>query len=236
MADRTFAKFTLLQDRSSLAPSGRRAARRRQAGVPRRLRGLRRRPLAARLLNHRNARRRRPGAAQPEPEPRRHPHLPRRPRPERAGEMGDDALLVPLDDQTLALLRGGGAAGDLHLRAQVPLPLPDGQAAPLVRAAAGGARPDHEKPHRGRPPLPRDHDQHDLLLRDRRPGVRRLLRGRRPGRVPRPRQRAAPDRVERVHRARDADLHLRGDVGRARRSTRSTAPPAPSAPSAPALG
>ena len=53
-----------------------------------------------------------------------------------------------------------------------------------------------------------------------------------PGDVPRPRQRAAPDRVERVHRARDADLHLRGDVGRARRSTRSTAPPARSPPSA----
>ena len=35
------------------------------------------------------------------------------------------------------------------------------------------------------------------------------LRGRRPGDVPRPGQRAAPDRVERVHRARDADLHLR---------------------------
>ena len=34
-----------------------------------------------------------------------------------------------------------------------------------------------------------------------------------PGHVPRPRQRAAPDRVERVHRARDPDLHLRGDVG-----------------------
>ena len=43
-----------------------------------------------------------------------------------------------------------------------------------------------------------------------------------PGDVPRPRQRAAADRVERVHRARDADLHLRGDVGRqgARRARR----------------
>ena len=34
-----------------------------------------------------------------------------------------------------------------------------------------------------------------------------------PGDVPRPGAGAAPDRVERVHRARDADLHLRGDVG-----------------------
>ena len=154
MADRTFAKFTFLQDRSRLAPPRRRAAGRRQAGVPRRLRGLRRRPLAARLLNHRHARRRRPGPAQPEPQPRRPPHLPRRARPERPGEVDRDAPLVPLDDQTLALLRGAGAARDLRLRAQVPVPLPDGQAAPLVRAAAGGARADHEKPHRGRPPLP----------------------------------------------------------------------------------
>ena len=51
------------------------------------------------------------------------------------------------------------------------------------------------------------------------------LRGRRPGEFLDLVQRAAADRVERVHRARDADLHLRGDVGRARRSTRSTAPP-----------
>ena len=43
-------------------------------------------------------------------------------------------------------------------------------------------------------------------------------------------QRAATDRVERVHRARDADLHLRGDVGPAKRSTLSTAPPAASPP------
>ncbi len=35
-----------------------------------------------------------------------------------------------------------------------------------------------------------------------------------PGDIPRPRQRAAPDRVERVHRAGDADFLLRGDVGR----------------------
>ncbi len=43
-----------------------------------------------------------------------------------------------------------------------------------------------------------------------------------PGDVPRPGAGAAPDRVERLHRARDADLHLRGDVGAqgARRSRR----------------
>ena len=78
----------VLQDRSCLAPPGRRAAGRGQARVPGRLRRLRRRPLAARLLNHRHARRRRPRPAQPEPQPRRPPHLPRRPRPERAGAAG----------------------------------------------------------------------------------------------------------------------------------------------------
>ena len=44
----------------------------------------------------------------------------------------EDSLLLPLDDQALGLLRGAGAAGDLHLRTQVPLPLPDGEAAALV--------------------------------------------------------------------------------------------------------
>ena len=102
-----FRQVHVLQDRSRLAPPRRRAARRRQARVPRRLRGLRARPLAARLLNHRHAGRRRPAPAQPEPDPRRHPHLPRRARPERPGEVGGDPLLLPLDDQEVALLRGG---------------------------------------------------------------------------------------------------------------------------------
>ena len=132
-----FRQVHVLQDRPRLAPPRRRAAGRGQAGVPRRLRGLRPRPLAARLLNHRHARRRRPGPAQPEPQPRRPAHLPRRARPERAGEVGRDALLVPLDDQALAVLGGAGAPGDLRLRAQVPLPLPDGQAA---RAGTGCRR------------------------------------------------------------------------------------------------
>ena len=70
-------------------------------------------------------------------------------------------------------------ARDLHLRPQVPLRLPPRQEARVVRAAARGAPADHGQPHRGRPPLPRDLDQHRLLLRPRRPGVRRLLRGRR---------------------------------------------------------
>ena len=168
----------VLQARSRLASPRRRAAGGRQARVPRRLRGFRPRPLAARLLNHRHARRRRPRRPRAEPEPGRPAHLSRRPWPERPGAVGGDALLVPLDDQALALLGGAGPARDLRQRAQVPLPLSDGQAAALVRPAARGAPADHAQPHRGRPPLPGDHDQHQLLVRARRPGVRRRLRGR----------------------------------------------------------
>ena len=127
--------------------------------------------------------------------------------------------------KTLALLRGAGAAGDLRLRAQVPVPLPDGQAAPLVRAAAGGARADHEKPHRGRPPLSRRSRSTPPT-----PSASTTRSSSSPSRATTRASSstssgAAPDRVERVHRAGDADLHLRGDVGRARRSTRSTASP-----------
>ena len=175
-----FCQVHVLQDRPRLAPPRRRSAGRGQARVPGRLRGLRHRPLAARLLNHRHAGRRRHRPAQPEPEPRGPPHLPRRPRPERPGEMGGDALLVPLDDEEVPLLGGGRAARDLRLRPQVPVPLSDGQAAALVRPSRRGADADHEKPHRGRPSLSGDLDQHLVLLRPRRPGVRRRLRGRRP--------------------------------------------------------
>ena len=191
MADRTFAKFSFFKIDPAWRRRDRRASRRRQAGVPRRLRGLRHRPLAARLLNHRHARRRRPGSAQPEPQPRRlhtfHVVL---------GQSGL-AKWAETPYSFLSMTKPSpyseerARTRDLRLRAQVPLPLPDGQAAPLVRTGAGGAGADHEKPHRGRPPLPRDLDQHDLLLRARRPGVRRLLRGRRPRRIPRPGQRAA---------------------------------------------
>ena len=41
--------------------------------------------------------------------------------------------------------------------------------------------------------------QHELLVRARRPGVRRRVRDRQPGRLPRPRAAAADDRVELVH-------------------------------------
>ena len=64
-------------------------------------------------------------------------------------------------------------------------------------------------------PLRDDRDQHGLLVRPRRPGVRRVVQHRRPGRLPRPGAGAALDRVERLHGVGDADLHLHHRLGRA---------------------
>ena len=71
--------------------------------------------------------------------------------------------------------------------------------------------------------LPRHRDQHRLLVRTGRPGVRGRLRRGRPGRVPGPRAGAASDRVERLHRVRDADLHLHLGCRWSERWTRWTA-------------
>ena len=76
------------------------------------------------------------------------------------------------------------------------------------RLPARGAHADHARAHRDRPPLPADQHQHDLFVRPRRPGVRGLVRVRRAGRVPGPGARAAAQRVECLHSARHAGLHL----------------------------
>ena len=57
----------------------------------------------------------------------------------------DDPLLLPGDDEALALLGGVGAPGDRRLRAQVPVRLPLRQEARVVRAAARGAPADHDR-------------------------------------------------------------------------------------------
>ena len=78
----------VLQARPRLAQAQRRGAGAGQGRVPGRLRGLRRGPLAASVFDGRHPRRHRPAAAQPEPDPRGHPHLPRRARPERPRPLG----------------------------------------------------------------------------------------------------------------------------------------------------
>ena len=74
--------------------------------------------------------------------------------------------------------------------------------------APRGADADHEGPHRDRPRVRRDRDQHRLLLRPGRSGVRRVVQRRRPGRVPRSRAGAAGYGVEPLHAARHAHLHV----------------------------
>ena len=118
----------------------------------------------------------------------------------------------------------------LHLGAQVPVRLPDGEEARVVRARRAEERrrimTDHIEIGRR---YPRDHDQHRLLVRDRRPGVRRLLRVRRARRLPRPRPGAAraPSRAPTRCATRRSSPAWR--CRSARRSTPSTAPP-PRAP------
>ena len=88
----------------------------------------------------------------------------------------------------------------------VPRRLPVREAASLVRAPAGGpaARDGRAHPHRRR--VPDDPQPHDLLVRDRRPGVHDRLRVRRAGRLHAPDADAARERGVDVHRARHADL------------------------------
>ena len=79
--------------------------------------------------------------------------------------------------------------------------------AALARRAAG----DDERAHRRRPQVSVGQAEHDVLVRPRRPGVRRLVRDRRAGGLPRPRDGAARGREQPLHAARHADLHLHLD-------------------------
>src|SRR5207302_6816788 len=128
-------------------------------------------------------------------------------------------LFVPGDDPAIAVPRrppprgSGGPDAGRPRGLDVPLRLPDGEEAGVVRPALRGAPPHHGGPLQDRPPLPRRQDPHRVLVRDRRPGVRRgLRRGVRVG-VPRTRGGAPGLGVVRLHRARRPDLHLREDAG-----------------------
>ena len=238
MPARHFVKYTLPEGRSGLAPARPRAARRRQTRVRRRLRGLRRRAPAADLLAGRHARRRGPAAAQPGPEPRADPRVPRRAGPERADEVVLDAVFAAGHDQAVGVLRRVPPRGSTRTR-QVPLRVPVRQDARLVRAARRRALADHAGAHQGRPRVPLGRPQHQLLVRPRRPGVRGRLRDRRSERLPGPRAAAAHHRVAAPSRCATPP---RSPASPARSSGRSGAldgdalslPPAPSAHAVPA--
>src|SRR5829696_8622679 len=210
----TLRQVHVPQGRPGLAPPARRPARRRQARVPGRLRGLRGGAAAARVLDRRHARRHRPDAAQPGHEPPADPRVPRRPGAERADEVVLDALLVPGDDEAVGVLGRVAARGPAGAR-PLPVRVPVRQDARVVRQARRRALEDHAGAHPRRPRVPRHRPQHVVLVRARRPGVRRCVRGRRPGALPRPRAAAPHDRGLRVHQTRHADVHVRVDVGRA---------------------
>ena len=215
MPERHFVKYTFLK----VDPAWRRLdpdeRARAQARGHRRLRGLRLRAPAARVLPGGYARGRRSPAAHPGDQPRADPRVPRRARPERADGLVRDAVLLPRDDQAVRVLRRVPARGPPRAL-QVPVRLPVRQDARVVRDGPEGALADHAGAHPRGPRVPEHRPQHELLLRARRPGVRGRLRGRRAGGVPRSRAAAAHDRVLVLHQARHADLHLRRDVRRAR--------------------
>src|SRR3954468_18173798 len=198
-----------------MAAIGSGGARRAQARGDRRLRGLRRRAPAARLLPGRYAGRRRSPAADPGGEPRAHPRVPRRAGPERADGLVRDALQLPGHDQAVGVQRRvapGGPARPL----EVPVRLPLREDPRVVRDRPEGALADHAGAHPRGPRVPEHRPQHELLLRARRPGVRGGLRGRRAGPLPGPRPAPAHHRGLRLHEARHAHVHLRGHVRRAR--------------------
>jgi chlorite dismutase len=62
--------------------------------------------------------------------------------------------------------------------------------------------------------IPPDPDQHVLLVRPRRPGLRRVVRGRRPEGVRDAGDAAPRERGESLHPARHADLHVRAPAAR----------------------
>src|SRR5205085_3875882 len=86
----------------------------------------------------------------------------------------------------------------------------------LVRVARGRTPPDHAGAHPNRTRVPFRRPKYLLLVRPRRPGVRGRLRDRRARRLPRPGPAAAHQRVQLLHAARHAHLHLRGVLGGAR--------------------
>ena len=116
------------------------------------------------------------------------PRAPRAPQPERAAALGRDLALLPGDDQGVRLLRRADRRSSrARARTQVPDRLPDVEEARVVRAArARSGCGSCAATSRSAAATRDDRHQHRLLVRARRPGVRRLLQHRRPGRVPRP--------------------------------------------------
>ena len=174
-----------------------------------------RRPARLRLLpleDHRALRR--PGRAR------------RRAQRHAAGRLARDAVLVPGDDEGVSVHRGAAAAEDHPEGLAVPRRLPVREGAAVVCAAARGPEARDGRAHPRRPRVRDDPQPHDVLVRDRRPGVHDRVRVRRAVRLHAPDADPARERGLGLHRARHADLRRRGNVdpGRARRARRRLRP------------
>ena len=121
----------------------------------------------------------------------------------------DAAVLVPRDAQELGVLRRA-APRRAAVPRQVPVRLPVRQvAASGTRCPRTSAGAIMQEPHRGRQRVPERRQPHDVLLRPRRPGVRRRLRHRRrrarsstsSSACARPRPRPTPCATRRASRA-----------------------------------
>src|SRR4051794_6893271 len=204
----------------------------RQGRVRGRVQRLRRGPLPPRLLAGGHAWRRRPDDPRLGALARADPRAARGPQPERPHAPRRDQPLVPRDDEGIGLLGRAPAAEPARgIGPQVPDRLPDVEEARVVPAPGRGADADHAQPHRGRTPLRHDRDQHRLFFRNRRPGIRGFVqRGRSRG-IPGSGAGAERHGIERVHRERDADLHLplglRGEGARRTRRGDRGRPPDP---------
>ena len=224
MPERHFVKYTFLK----VDPAWRRLdadrPRRRQARVPRRLRGLRRRAAAAGVLDRRHARGLRPDAALAGHEPRADPRVPRGALPERP----DAVVLEPYSFLAMTKPSEYSDESRLEVRAralEVPVRLSVREDARVVPAVAGGALQGHAGAHPHRPRVPPDRPQHELLVRARRPGVRRRLRDRRARRLPRPRAAPAHHRGLGLHKRDTPTFTCVSDLASSARSRRSTATP-----------
>ena len=169
---RPVRRLHLLPGRSGLAAAADRGARRRQGRVRRDRRGVRAALRApARVLVHRRPARLRLLPLEDQRALRAARRARRGAERDAARRLARDAVLVPRDDEGVAVHERAQGAQDHAAQLAVPRRLPVREDAAVVRAAgrAAAARDGRAHPHRRRVRV--DPQPHDVLVRDRRPGV-----------------------------------------------------------------
>ena len=149
-----------------------------------------------------------------------------------ARRLARDAVLLPRDDEGIAV-HAGAQGRKIPPKLAVPRRLPVRQGAAVVRAPRGGAaaRDGRAHPHRPRG-VPDDPQPHDVLVRDRRPGVHDRVRVRRAcglhapdaARCATPRRRATPSATRRSSSASTCRSARRSPASTASRRSSKTRP------------